>query len=478
MDYIALFLLGIALPLVYLVRKQRQAIAQLKEKRREIVVEEHRMFSYLHGLGEALQTSRTREELHQYILKGATEVVKGAQGALYLLDKKQVRLVPKAMSGQCPPLVAKLLAEYDPADPEMQRSDLLLETISIDDADSVIVSCLSKRECLNLDDLSSHQAFAEATPNDRVKIQHAAMLAPLYFGEHDLGVMVVLREKNAPDFDANDTALFGSLADQCSLALGTDQLSRQSIAQQRLEEELLNAREVQRILLPDKAPPLPGYRISARNLAAGSVSGDYYDFIPLGKHALGVAIADVSGKGLPASLTMVMGRSVLRANTEAWQSPAEALAMVNRILHPDMRTDMFVSMIYLIAKAGSGEVVMARAGHDPALLYRADTKTIEEIAPSGLAVGVDGGPIFERDTKDHTIHLETGDILLLYTDGITEAENHLGDEFGVDQLKTTFADLATSSTEEIMNAVYAKVTAFAVDSPQTDDMTMVVLEKT
>lgn len=474
MDHIALFLLGIAVLLGFLFRHQRQ----LNAKRQKVLGEEQRMFSYLHGLGEALQTSRTQEELHQYILQGVMEVVQSTQGALYLLDKKQVRLVPKAMSAQCPPLLAKLLPNYDPADPEELRSDLLLETISIDDKDSAFVSCLLKRESVHLKDLSSHPNFRDAAPSDREKIRCDTMIAPLYFGDSNLGVLVVLRGKNAVPFDSNNFAVFRSLADQCSLALGTHQLSRQSIAQQRLEEELLNAREVQRILLPDKAPPLPGYRISGRNRAAGSLSGDYYDFIPLGKHAIGVAIADVSGKGLPASLTMAMGRSVLRANTEAWQSPAEALAMVNRILHPDMRIDMFVSMIYLIAKAGSGEIIMARAGHDPALLYRAATKTVEEIAPPGLAVGVDAGPIFERDTQDHAIRLENGDSLLLYTDGITEAENLEGEEFGMERLKKTFSDLATSSADEIMDAVYAKVGAFAVDSPQTDDMTMVVLEKT
>ena len=251
MDYIAPFLLGIAILLVFLVRNQRQ----LQEKRQKIVVKEHRMFSFLHGLGEALQTSRTREELHQFILKGAMEVVEGAQGALYLLDMKQVRLVPKAMSRQCPPLLPQLLPNYDPTDPARLRSDLLLETVSTDDADSILVGCLSKRESLHVEDLSNHPAFGDASPSDRKKICCDAMLAPMYFGESDLGVMVVLRENGAASFDSNDFAVFGLLADQCSLALGTDQLSRQSIAQQRLEEEILNARDVQRILLPDKAPP-------------------------------------------------------------------------------------------------------------------------------------------------------------------------------------------------------------------------------
>lgn len=478
MAYVALALLGLTLLLGSIVWKLRKANATLREKRQAIVVEEHRMFSFLHGLGAALQTSRTQEELYQYILNGALRVIEGSQGALFLLDKKGKSLVPRALSDHCPPLIASLLADYDPAMPKQQRSARLLRAVPLTDADALLVDCMKTRNGMHLENLGSHAAFQQASSEDQAKLPHRAMLAPLHFGQHDLGVIIVLNEGTAAPFDANDFAVFRSLADQSSLALGTDQLSRKALAQRRLEEELLNAREVQRILLPDKAPPLDGFRIAARNQAARSVSGDYYDFIPLGKHALGVAIADVSGKGLPASLTMVMGRSVLRANTESWQSPAEALAMVNRILHPDMRTDMFVSMIYLIAKSGSGKITLARAGHDPALLYRAATQSIEEIAPPGLAVGVDAGRIFERDTHDHSLEMLPGDVLLLYTDGITEAENAMGDEFGIDLLQETFLESAPLGAEQILNDIHEKVAAFVAESQQTDDMTMVVLEKT
>lgn len=483
MEYVALLLLGSCALLGTIVWKQRQAIAALKEKRKEIVVEEHRMFSFLHGLGESLQNSRTQAEFYQFILNGAIRVVEGSQGALYLLDTKETKdaaaLVPHAVTPDCAPLTKDLVVNYDPANPSKLQSAIQLRSIEPDENESILRDCLKHRRGLHLNDLSTHAAFSELLETDRAKLHLPAMLAPLYFGEGDLGVLVVLghaQEKRR--FDANDFAVFRSLADQCSLALGTAQLSRQSVVQRRLEEELLNAREVQRILLPNQAPPLPGYRIAGNNKAARTVSGDYYDFIRLGESHLGIAIADVSGKGLPASLMMAMGRSVLRANAEPWFSPSKALAVVNRILYPDMRQDMFVSMIYLIATSESGEIVMARAGHDPPLVYRAASKTVEELNPNGLAVGVDEGPVFERNTADLSLTLATGDALLLYTDGINEAQNAEGEEFGLERLRTAFQEAAPRGTDHIMADLHAKVAEFVGDFPQTDDMTMVVLEKT
>ncbi|MFT4636981.1 MAG: sigma-B regulation protein RsbU (phosphoserine phosphatase) [Verrucomicrobiales bacterium] len=475
MVYIALLLLGICALLGALVWKQRLSITRLKEKRKEIVVEEHRMFSFLHGLGEALQTSRTRAEFYQFILNGAIGVVKGQHGALYLLDDRESVLVPQAVSSDCPPLTVDLLQEYDPTDPSKQYSAIQLRNVHHHDEKTILGDCLAERACLHLHDLFSHAAYEDASVSDREKLQASAMLAPLYFGERDIGVIIIIRDAR---FSGNDFAVFRSLSDQCALALGTAQLSRQSVEQQRLKEELLTAREVQRILLPDKAPPLKGYRIAGNNEAARTVSGDYYDFIHLGKEHLGIAIADVSGKGLPASLMMAMGRSVLRANAEPWFSPAKALAVVNRILYPDMREDMFVSMVYLIAKGDSGEIVMARAGHDPPMIYRAATKTIEEADPPGLAVGVDEGPIFERDTKDFRITLEAGDCLVLYTDGINEAQDSEGDEFGLEQMREIILEAAPQGADHLMAQLYAKVEEFVGEYPQTDDMTLVVLEKT
>ncbi len=465
---LALFILT-SLILCMTVWRQRRSIANLIAKRKEIVVEEHRMFAFLHGLGEALQTSKTQTELYQFLLDGAIKVVDAQHGALYLLDESGHMFVPRALSKHYPPALSALPDDIDPNNHAAVKSYLRLTGIPRDDS-TLLGRCLKEGKGLHHQNVHDHpQAPPGRTPL-------AAMLSPLRFGEKELGVLIVLGKQ--PSFTTNDFAVFCSLADQCSLALGTASLSREAHSQKRLEEELLTAREVQRILLPEAAPPLPGFRIAGRNRAARIVSGDYFDFLTLDEHHVGVALADVSGKGIPASLMMAMGRSVLRANAAPWLSPAKALADVNRILFPDIRQDMFISMVYLILKEDHSDVVLARAGHDPPLVYRAAGKSIETSAPPGLAVGVDDGPVFERITQDTTITLESGDCLLLYTDGLSEALNAEGEEFGIDRLQHVFGQHAHAGAQHVLDELFLAVEAFVGNQPQSDDITLVVLEKT
>ncbi len=472
MVYLAAIFAVLAALLGVIAWKQRRAIASLIERRKEIVVEEHRMFSFLHGLGESLQTSKTQTQFYRYILEGAMRVVEANEGALYLVNEAGTKLVPRALSPSCPALFRIPEAEVRELDAEKLHSHLQLISLPIDDS-SILGQCLADRKGLRLQNLQDHASFKEGT-DERTAVP--AMVAPLYFGDNNLGTLVVLAKPNR--FSSNDFAVFRSLADQCSLALGTAQLSRKANAQRLLEGELQTAREVQRILLPDDAPPLSGFAMAGRNRAARIVSGDYHDFIPLDNNHVGVAVADVSGKGLPASLMMAMGRSVLRANAQPWLSPSKALAAVNQILFPDIREDMFISMVYLILKEDFSEVVMARAGHDPPMVYRAADRSIEELTPPGLAVGVDEGPAFERVTRDLNITLADGDTILLYTDGLNEALNAEGDEFGVDRIRETFSRYAHEGAEVVLDRLFQAAESFVGEFEQSDDMTIVVLEKT
>jgi sigma-B regulation protein RsbU (phosphoserine phosphatase) len=455
-----------------IVWKQRKAITTLNERRKEVVVEEHRMFSFLHGLGEVLQSSKTKTQLYQYILEGAMRVVEAREGALYLVNESGTKLVPRALSPGCPALFSNPETPVEALDAEQLRSHLQLISLTLDET-TIVGECLATRKGMHLDHLQDHASLAESR-DDRVA--GPAMLAPLYFGDTNLGTLVVLEKLGK--FSSNDFAVFRSLADQCSLALGTSQLSRQASAQRRLEGELQTAREVQRILLPDDAPPLHGFVMAGRNRAARIVSGDYHDFIPLDNNHVGVAVADVSGKGLPASLMMAMGRSVLRANAQPWLSPSKALAAVNQILFPDIREDMFISMVYLILKEDFSEVTMSRAGHDPPLIYRAASREIEELAPPGLAVGVDEGPAFERVTGDLKVQMATGDTILLYTDGLNEALNAEGDEFGLERICETFSRYAHKGADAVLDRLFEAAEEFVGEFEQSDDMTIVVLEKT
>jgi sigma-B regulation protein RsbU (phosphoserine phosphatase) len=244
-----------------------------------------------------------------------------------------------------------------------------------------------------------------------------------------------------------------------------------------MEGELQNAREVQRILLPQNDPVVTGFRISGTNLPARIISGDYYDYIDLGEKRFGIVIADVSGKGLPAGLLMAMCRSALRSVAPGRSSPSDVLAAVNRQLFPDIREDMFISMAYCILDETRGRLVISRAGHDPALLYRRETGKVELLRSPGLALGVDDGAVFERVTKDQEIELHGGDCVLFYTDGVREAVGTGDEEFGMERMCEAFRAAAPLGAESVLTRLQEELRQFTGDGPQMDDITLVAIEK-
>jgi sigma-B regulation protein RsbU (phosphoserine phosphatase) len=150
---------------------------------------------------------------------------------------------------------------------------------------------------------------------------------------------------------------------------------------------------------------------------------------------------------------------------------------VNHSIFPDIREDMFVSLLYLIVERGSREVTMARAGHEPPVIYRKATGTTEIIETSGLAAGIDEGPVFKRSVKDYRFRMESGDILLLYTDGVIECENPDGDEFGIERLCQVLVENHERSSQELVNAIMADLRTFAAGGAQSDDITLIAIEK-
>jgi sigma-B regulation protein RsbU (phosphoserine phosphatase) len=244
-----------------------------------------------------------------------------------------------------------------------------------------------------------------------------------------------------------------------------------------MESELQNAREVQRILLPQKDPVIPGFRISGTNLPARIISGDYYDYLDLGSQKFGIAIADVSGKGVPAGLLMAMCRSALRSVAPGEISPSKVMASVNRQLFPDIREDMFISMAYSVLDIVTGTITLSRAGHDPALLYRRETGRVELLRSPGLALGIDGGAVFERVTRDQEVTLKSGDCVLFYTDGVKEAVDANEEEFGMERMAETFRLAAPIGAEAVLIRMQEDLKQFTGEGPQMDDITLVAIEK-
>src|SRR3989454_11678831 len=195
------------------------------------------------------------------------------------------------------------------------------------------------------------------------------MVAPLLYGKQNMVVLALANGPMGAPFSQSDFVVFKSIAEQSAFALYNAIIYSEANEKKRLDHDLEIARDIQRILLPAEAPNVNGFEISGINVPARQVSGDYFDYIKVDDERLGVAIADVSGKGVPASLIMAICRSVLRSQAIGNPSPADVLQKVNRQLYPDIKEDMFISMAYLILDHQRNGVILSRAGHDAPLLY-------------------------------------------------------------------------------------------------------------
>ncbi len=249
---------------------------------------------------------------------------------------------------------------------------------------------------------------------------------------------------------------------------------RRITERERMAKELEIARQVQTHLLPKTSPSLPGCDIAGFCLPAKEVGGDYYDFISMDANKLGIAIGDVSGKGVPAAIYMTLTKGVFQSNAEINSSPKAVLTKVNSLLYRTIERGLFVSMFYAIIDMQQKTMTYARAGHNPAIYFSRSGDRFDLLESSGLALGLEKGTVFNEIIKEQQIALQVGDLLVFYTDGFTEAMNKNHHEFSEERLLQVIDHYKDKSSQEIIAAIYQKVRTFVQDYPQHDDMTIVV----
>ncbi|PYJ38606.1 MAG: hypothetical protein DMF22_01960 [Verrucomicrobia bacterium] len=454
---------------------QIRRIRVLERSHEEIQVEETLVFDFLHGLGEAFSDTIRPNELHRLIVEGATRILDAHGGALYVTDRTGGKLTPSFISKGCPPLVAvppDILQEAA-ATPIALESYLRLH--SIVPGEGVIGRVWQTAQPVCFNELS--QAPELAKLRDSAFGTASVMAASLSYGKQDLGVLAVANGPMGAPFSQGDFVVFKSIAEQSAFALYNAIIYSMANEKKRLDHDLEIARDIQRILLPAEAPAINGFQISGINVPARQVSGDYFDYIHVDEDRLGVAIADVSGKGVPASLIMAICRSVLRAEAAGNPSPADVLRKVNRQLYPDIKEDMFISMAYLILDHERDGVTLARGGHDAPLLYKRQLQSVTPVKSPGMVLGIDSGNVFDRLTADFGVPLERDDCLVLYTDGVTEALNTEGDEFGLERTIESVRASATDGAQAIVKQVIDDVRNFTGSNPQNDDITLIAIRK-
>jgi len=293
-------------------------------------------------------------------------------------------------------------------------------------------------------------------------------------GQH-YGILAVVNKQNSFPFSRADLELLQDIASQAAFSLHSAILLNMISEKRKLEQDVNLASQIQRILLPESPPRIQGYRIAGENIAAQRLSGDYYDFLSLPEGRLGIVIADVSGKGVAASLIMTMCRAVLRSLAATQKSPAQVLRLLNQQLYDDIQEDMFVTIIYAILDPTNHVITLARAGHEIPLLWK--NGHVEPLKSPGMAIGIDSGELFDANIQEIAISLEAGDLLLLYTDGVTEAQNTQQQEFGRENLKNALCTSAESGAQKTVENIILHINRFKGDAAAYDDITLIAIQR-
>jgi sigma-B regulation protein RsbU (phosphoserine phosphatase) len=461
---------------IFTALRQARRIRILERSKEEIQVEETLVFDFLHGLGEAFSETIRPHDLHRLIVEGATRILDAHGGALYMADRTGTKLTPAFISKGCPPLVdvPPHILQQAASTPVALESYLRLHSVAL--GDGMIGRVWQTGEAICLNDFSEAPELAKL--RGTAFGTASVMIASLLYGKQNMGVLALGNGPRDAPFSQSDFVVFKSIAEQSAFALYNAIIYSEANEKKRLDHDLEIARDIQRVLLPAEPPSVNGFEISGINVPARQVSGDYFDYIKVDEERLGVAIADVSGKGVPASLIMAICRSVLRSQAAENPSPADVLRKVNRQLYPDIKEDMFISMAYLILDHARNGVTLARAGHDAPLLYKRASKRVTPLKPPGMVVGIDSGNVFDRITGDFPVSLERNDCLVLYTDGVTEALDTDGNEFGIERTMQSVLASADNGAQAIITRLIDDLRNFVGSHPQNDDITLIAIRKT
>jgi serine phosphatase RsbU (regulator of sigma subunit) len=286
------------------------------------------------------------------------------------------------------------------------------------------------------------------------------------------GVILIEESQGGLRFRSRRLEIITGIAQQAALAIQNDLLQKEMVVRERLETEVQLARQIQQTFIPETLPQFPDWDLAARWKTARQVGGDFYDVFELPDNRLGLFIADVADKGVPAALFMALTRTLVRAAVIESASPADAMRRVNDLLIPDTRQGMFVTGVYAVLDMNANELTYVNAGHNPPLWVKHDGN-VERLTRTAIALGVVTG----EPVNQCTIQFESGDSLFLYTDGLTESFDVDGNFFGEGRLLEAINGNCCSSASDMLDVVESALLNFVKDMPPADDLTMLVLRR-
>ncbi len=294
-------------------------------------------------------------------------------------------------------------------------------------------------------------------------VLHQGKLAGILYLENNLFVGA---------FTPDRVEVLRLLSTQIAVSMENARFHEQGRELARMQEELRLASRIQKELLPQAAPEIPGYTISGRNIPALAVGGDYFDFIRMDENRLAICVGDVSGKGLPASLLMANLQATLRGQTLLRSSPSETLRRANQLLHASTSPEKYATLFYGILDISVHRLHYCNAGHEFPLLLRADGSGIQ-LEQGGVGLGM----LEDFPFEEETVEFGRGDLLVMYTDGVTEAMNRRDEQFGRDRLTVLVRESRNHSAASTVRTILEAVSDYRKETPQSDDITLVAVER-
>jgi sigma-B regulation protein RsbU (phosphoserine phosphatase) len=291
-----------------------------------------------------------------------------------------------------------------------------------------------------------------------------------------LGILAVAdkesRDGGVLDFTSGDARLLALFAAQAAGAIETARLHREAIEKERIERELELAAAIQREILPHTLPSVAGVELAAANIPARHIGGDYYDFFPLSRGRLGFLVADVSGKGVPAALLVSTVHAAVHLQIDESPTLEDLIGRIDRHLQRYAATRKFLTVFFGLVEPDSGTLRYVSAGHNPALLVRT-SGAAERLESTGVPIGM----LPNSRWQERAVTMEPGDLLCVYTDGVTEALDTREEEYGLDRLKELVIGDHAEPVGALCDKVLASVTDFARGMPQYDDQTLLLLRR-
>lgn len=423
----------------------------------ERVSEEHSTPSAIQELNamrtvsEVMTSNINLDDLLNLIVNKLVNTINADRGTLYLLDEENNELVSRVL----------------------QDTGGHLSEIRLKVGQGIAGHVAETGETLNIPNAYDDSRFNSSFDQMSGYRTRSILTAPMFNPQQKIiGVVQLLNKRGSP-FTFRDERLLAAMTSQAAISIENARLYEQEIQQQLINRELETARGIQASFLPDTIPEYAGWDIAATWQPIRNVAGDFYDFYELSDGRLAAVIADVSGKGIPAALFMALSVTVLRFGMQMNLAPEEVTRRANKLIISEQRSRMFATTFVSYIDPGSGLIEFSSGGHNPAIVYRSKNQDCEYITTDGVAVGI----FKAAEYKQGSTTLHHGDIMVLYTDGITEVINNNQEEFGEDRLKEIIVQNANETCSTLITIIMQAINTFSEDQELFDDATLVIVKR-